>query len=323
MNNLTIICGMPRSGTTWLGKIFDSHPRTYYLHEPDSLAPMKDIPRVILPQNAHEYQARFEEYLPQLISSNGSKVRGKRPVFKKSYLTLPGLLCHRTSILVASVLARRGYKLPVITPIHKERIEGIHYVWKSVEAAGRLPVIAMFFPEIRVIYEVRHPCGYVASIIRGIQQGRFNTSYSPGQDYAIFRLLLASPFAKQRGVTEEFLRSVSDLERLAWRWCLTNDFVLSHLEHLDNCKIVRYEDLCVSPETTARELLGFSGIEWSSQVENFIGISSGGGQDQYYGVFRESKASADKWSKELTREEIAIVESVVAGSRGGILYGLS
>jgi hypothetical protein len=31
-----LVFGLPRSGTTWLGKIFDSHPETLYRHEPDS-----------------------------------------------------------------------------------------------------------------------------------------------------------------------------------------------------------------------------------------------------------------------------------------------
>ena len=32
-----LILGSPRSGTTWLAKIFDSHPDILYRHEPDEL----------------------------------------------------------------------------------------------------------------------------------------------------------------------------------------------------------------------------------------------------------------------------------------------
>ena len=32
---LIFLCGMARSGTSWLGKILDSHPDTLYRHEPD------------------------------------------------------------------------------------------------------------------------------------------------------------------------------------------------------------------------------------------------------------------------------------------------
>ena len=36
--------GMPRSGTTWIGKILDSHPRTLYRHEPDTWRRLDTIP---------------------------------------------------------------------------------------------------------------------------------------------------------------------------------------------------------------------------------------------------------------------------------------
>jgi hypothetical protein len=35
-NGLLLLFGMPRSGTTWLAKIIDSHPDIIYRHEPDS-----------------------------------------------------------------------------------------------------------------------------------------------------------------------------------------------------------------------------------------------------------------------------------------------
>src|SRR6185312_4530492 len=37
MKPCILIFGLPRSGTTWIGKLFDSHPDTLYRHEPDSV----------------------------------------------------------------------------------------------------------------------------------------------------------------------------------------------------------------------------------------------------------------------------------------------
>ena len=43
---LILLFGQPRSGTTWIGKIFDSHPDTLYRHEPDSGSALKSIPLI-------------------------------------------------------------------------------------------------------------------------------------------------------------------------------------------------------------------------------------------------------------------------------------
>jgi hypothetical protein len=47
-----MILGAPRSGTTWLGKIFDSHPRVLYRHEPDSVYRTVAIPSFNAPLRA-------------------------------------------------------------------------------------------------------------------------------------------------------------------------------------------------------------------------------------------------------------------------------
>ncbi|MBI3772197.1 MAG: sulfotransferase [Gammaproteobacteria bacterium] len=321
MKNVTLICGLPRSGTTWLGKIFDSHPWTYYLHEPDSVVAMRDIPRVVAPRSNAEYRSRLTDYFSQYLSMNVPKVRGKRPLFPKSYLSHMGSGCYRLSVIAATMFARYGLRVPVYTPVPESDAENVRYVWKSVEAAGRLPVIVAAFPEMRVIYEVRHPCGYISSIVRGIRQGRFARGFNPAEDYDLFRLLLASPLALQRGVTEEFLKSVSELERIAWQWCLINDFILHYVDNASNCMVVRYEDICVSPVETVRKLFDFAKLEWSTQVNDFIHHSSAGGKDQYYGVFRDPKAAMNKWTKDLTQEEIELIVKVVSGSRSGLLYG--
>ncbi len=43
-NKLLLLFRMSRSGTTWLGKILDSHPDVLYIHEPDSEIKIKSVP---------------------------------------------------------------------------------------------------------------------------------------------------------------------------------------------------------------------------------------------------------------------------------------
>src|SRR5690348_17293271 len=70
-----LVLGAPRSGTTWLAKIIDSHPDVLYRHEPDETLPGPEI----LP----------EQELPALLgrwaADRGPRTVTKRPFFPKSF----------------------------------------------------------------------------------------------------------------------------------------------------------------------------------------------------------------------------------------------
>ena len=44
IERIILILAAPRSGTTWLAKIFDSHPDVLYRHEPDTVLRATDLP---------------------------------------------------------------------------------------------------------------------------------------------------------------------------------------------------------------------------------------------------------------------------------------
>ena len=54
-----VILGAPRSGTTWLAKIFDSHPQVTYLHEPDTVIRHASLPRVYRDSEIPRYFAEL------------------------------------------------------------------------------------------------------------------------------------------------------------------------------------------------------------------------------------------------------------------------
>jgi len=71
-----LILGSPRSGATWLAKIFDSHPDILYRHEPDELSPArKSMPPA--------------EQITELISQRGLRSAGKRPFFREAFRPVP------------------------------------------------------------------------------------------------------------------------------------------------------------------------------------------------------------------------------------------
>ena len=57
------IFGVPRSGTTWLAKIFDSHPATLLRHEPDTVNPTAAIPFIMSEEEIDQYLTEARDYL--------------------------------------------------------------------------------------------------------------------------------------------------------------------------------------------------------------------------------------------------------------------
>ena len=80
-----LLFGMPRSGTTWLGKVFDSHPRTLYRHEPDSFGTLDAMPLFPELADAGQYQALIRDFVAALPATRSARVTGKLPLFPKDY----------------------------------------------------------------------------------------------------------------------------------------------------------------------------------------------------------------------------------------------
>ena len=79
-NKLTLLFGMPRSETTWLGKIFDSHPGTLYRHEPDNSALREHVPLYANPVEWPNYVSACREFIASLPALNSSRVAASLPV---------------------------------------------------------------------------------------------------------------------------------------------------------------------------------------------------------------------------------------------------
>lgn len=314
---LLLVFGMPRSGTTWLGKIFDSHPDTDYLHEPDTRFPLTGIPLALDAGEAEAYAGRIRAFAQSLPHLSSARVRGKFPLFGKSYRSASGSALYRLAAMGAKGLARVVGDAP-LPPAGRAPVT----VWKSIESAGRLPALVAALPEVRAVYLVRHPCGYVASVLRGERERRFPGGVRSEDDVGVYEQMVRSHTAHRLGVTVEKIMAESPAGRLAWRWLLFNEHVLEEIGANAMVHILRYEDLCERPLETAQSLFRFAGLGWQAQSEAFIAASSSGGQGDYYGVYKDSRHSAWRWREELAQADRTAIETVVKGTCAGRLYAL-
>jgi hypothetical protein len=311
---------MPRSGTTWLAKIFDSHPDTLYRHEPDSRRGLSRVPLVAPVETAAIYEPAVQTFVAELPGLTSTRVAASLPIFPKHYYSAPASWLYQWGFPLAKASTRfvGDFSLPNLVP--SRSAEQLSVVWKSIESVGRLGVIVRAAKNCRAILILRHPCGYVASVIRGEAQREFSGTTPSGEDYGVLQMLLETRQARRRGLDLQSLKGMSQEERLTWRWLLFNEKALEETAGLDGCTFVRYEDVCADPQGMARKMLGFTGLEWNRQTEAFVRQSVGRERSGYYSVFKEPLQAANKWRDQLTEDMIRRIFGVLQTSELGRLY---
>ena len=305
---LILISGLPRSGTTWLGKLFDSHPRVLYRHEPDSVFPLKWLPTV-LANTGEDYAARVRAFVARIPQIRDAKVAASQPMFAKDYFGTARQFMIAQALRVAKLTAAADWKMPVasfcIPPARAEYV----LTWKTIESCGRLGCFAQALQPVRVIQILRHPGGVTASQIRGKRLNKFN-GYDQSVDYNYFKLWLAPDGAE----VLERLKALSEAERLTWLNLVRLEKAVSDIAARLDCRVVVYEDLCARPAEILEELLRFCGLDFSAQTQAFLRESTSKTDKHYFGLFKDSLESAHKWKTELDEKSRAAVQRMLAQS---------
>ena len=299
-----LVLGSPRSGTSWLAKIFDSHPDVLYRHEPDELTPAVS--------GVHP-----SAQLAAWIKQSGLRSAAKRPWFRKSWRPAPldatwrglatALAAAQRTPLTARVAA--GIGLPDLVPSRS---------WSSVRAAVKLvnwdgSLIVRTMPDARCVFILRHPCGQIASIMAGLANKRF-AGYAGGPDMPE-ALADAMAWASRHRVDTASFNALPDAAKYAWAWRAFNEPAVNSMVGLRNARIVIYEDLCRDPEVITRDLFAFAGLTWNPQTAAFLGEST---QDDrtagYYDVFRTTRSVVERWRQTMTQQDQDTIRAVLRTS---------
>jgi hypothetical protein len=294
--NAILIVGAPRSGTTWLAKIFDSHPDVIYRHEPDEIVPVR---------------GSIEASVALWLRQHDPRTAGKRPFFAKSWQPTPARLL-RTALAYAAAAARRlglpDYPIPDLGAVNQARA-----VIKSVRLNAGIGAFAHAFPDGRAVLILRHPCGQVASVMRGTRDGRFDLAEA-GTDMP-FDEAAAIAFAARHGMDEAAFQRQPDAAKYAWSWRAFNEPAHAAIAGQSNARVVVYEALCAAPMENGRAILTFAGLAWHQQTETFLRRSTlHDGPAGYYAVLRNSIAAAERWRTSMAPDDQSAVRAVVRES---------
>lgn len=311
---LVIIVGSARSGTTWLAKLFDSHPDVAYRHEPDSADINTAIPFLPRESEANEYVDLARGYLHDMKCARYLKSLGHRPFFEKSFRPR-----HARYGLIASSLALKAVErcvgripsrfcIPRAFDASSDR--DVHFVIKSVSSLCRAYLFSLADPDARIVHMVRHPCAVVASRLRGVSKGLLEPT-------VFLDALLRMEEASWYPLTREYLMRASYEEQLAYEWMIQNDKVMSEMKRSDRYKMVIYEDLCLNVRAGTREAFAFADLKWHAQTERFIRRLEASCRSDagYFSVIRRPLSNMDAWRNELRDEQIDRIRGVCAYAR--------
>jgi len=317
---LILLFGMPRSGTTWLGKIFDSHPDILYRHEPDSRGTLNTLPLFASLSEVESCQAFLEKFAEHLPTIRDEKVSASLPVFAKSYYVPPQLLLRKILVFGTKAASRILGPLSVPDLVNVASNPNVHIVWKSIESLGRLGVLARVFHDSRSIIIFRHPCGFVASVIRGEAKRKFEGEAPSSEDWGLYSKLLDLEIARKHGLDMQAVKSMTEVERLALKWALYYEQALDETAGMESVIAMRYEDFCEHPREETKKAFNHCRLNWTANTERFIASSTAHENAQYYSVFKDPKVAAWKWRKELTALEIEKIMAVVSQFKSGSQY---
>ncbi len=297
---MILLLGSARSGTTWLAKIFDSHPDVLYRHEPDFTLATNVLPPFVTADDFDTYIGPARDYLEQLCDVREPQVIAKRPLFPKRYRTSTQHLLWYSHLALSSSLRRLpvlGTRFSPAVPAYFNPGAAVRPVIKSVMSMGRAGLYARAVDRGHVVMIIRHICGYVESVVRGVRLGKM-----PGALH--LNMLASMPQAQRRQLSADRLRDMDLVEQCAWRWVLQNEIALENTQGLANTMVLKHDDLCDNPMAAAHKMFAFCDLHWNDQTAAFIAASSGQSEnEQYFSVYRSSADEAHKWRTSLTQEE--------------------
>lgn len=319
---LILIVGSPRSGTTWLAKLFDSHPRVLYRHEPDAIVPPPSFPQFPDPEDVAGYLEPARAFVRAMRDTNAARAVGAPPLFRKSYLSPPAYwlrvaLLHGIK-LASRLLGNPGWtdRLPIPDFGAPDGPRPVTVVMKSVVSNGRALLYSRAVPELKLIHLVRHPGGQFASLKRGRQGFLRDSGHFPA------KTLSRSRIGTQYGLTAGHLDTMTPIEQATWQWIIVNETLMTDLANRPAYCILRYEDLCADPITHMKALFDFGGLDWNEQSRAFIerSLTFEGDATGYFDVVRNPAIAAAKWLDELTEAEVSIITRLAAATPPGKLF---
>jgi hypothetical protein len=310
VHRLILLLGTPRSGTTWLASLLNSHRGVVYSHEPMSRLQIDRLDELMnrMKQSGIFLKSERDEVLREWCRAH-HEIR-RPPFFPKSFLHSPAW-----AQLLAWVLVRvTGHGEPIFRYLFSPSLNRpFDLLIKDIDWSKHTESLVRATDPI-VINIVRHPCAVAASLLRGQRLGLM-----PGHDRSRW-LAEHEHLCMELGYYRDNVLRMQPCEFLGLEWLVQNVSYSNVVQAHQRSHLVVYEDLCREPLATTACVFDFLGWKMEPQTLRFIERSTQERKSRlldwlqakhtYFGVLKNPIKAAEGWKTELTDDQKAQVLSI-------------
>jgi hypothetical protein len=287
-----LVTGMPRSGTTWVGRVLCAGKGAGYVNEPFNLSTSPGTLRVPV-----------DHWFPYVTADNEPAILGAlEPLLRFNYPLGRELRRCRTRVELLHTL--RWWRASLRSRGRRPLVKEPHAVFSAEWFARRM--------RSDVVVTVRHPVAVVSSWKRlGWSFDFMNLLGQPALVHDLLRPL--------RSDMERALDPSRDLvDRVALLWHVVYRTVADYRERFPAFQIVRQEDLSREPAKGYRALYEVLGLPISREAETAIAAASSADNpkeprvEHPHDTQLDSRATLTTWKRRLSDDEADRIRNVTA-----------
>ena len=217
--NTIFILGYPRSGTTWFANLFNSHPDVAYRHEVIGRC-YNYFPRQLFHDLKHNNgldDKDYEQAMDIILSPNVESDRA--PFFHKNHLRIRSIRLHYLFWIAAKSLKPLGFMYKLL---FYPDTRNLALVVKETRSTVNMDSMLTGLRADKVLVLFRHPCGALASSLRGIEPGKMSNS-TEEMRRCWYQENIHKTYLKGLGISEDDIVALPEHRYLAILWAQQNE----------------------------------------------------------------------------------------------------
>ena len=300
-----LITGVPRSGTTWLGRVLRRTAGTRYVDEPDNEVKepfalktkrgMGTFPALAPGDEASGLERLWDLAFGGRIRDGSARSRVASALLQRSPrdAVRAGVARDRPRHTIRTITVR----MLAAEPSHEQ--VGSHVLVKSVYVPLCLEWITeRWSPE--VIVSTRHPYNIVSSWMSlGYTGHGLDTN-------PLVERLYVEPLDLPR-----LPRNASWIQRISWEVGLLGSVLAAAVRNHPEWHVVHHEDLCENPSANFQRLCAHLGLTWTDEAQRWLSASNHAGRGLE--VKRLVTEESDRWRTRLRADEVREIDRVLSG----------